>query len=245
MQGNDTRSRIGEYLRAHWFQLGLGAILLFVVFKKDMSFQINLNAPERQLEEESSQPVHRREPERKREIFTEKTSQESPVNTGEISRMELSPLSFGSPSKSYLERLKAVDDATRRAYLSRFARVAQGEQKKYGVPSSVLLATALLMSQAGESEAARKGNNHFALHCSPDWQGESGQYSGACLRHYENAWTSFRDCSLFLTTGSNARLCPEGGNYKEWAKALGKMGFPGGDDFAGQLIQVIEGMGMQ
>lgn len=244
MQGNDTRSRIGAYVRTHWFQLGLGAILLFVVFKKDLSFQINLNAPGRIEEEESSQPVRRQDPERKREIFTEKTSEET-RSAGELSRMELTPLSFGSTSKSYLERLGAIGDADKRAYLNRFARVAEGEQKKYGVPASVLLASAMLMSQAGTSDAARKGNNHFALPCTPDWKGESGQYSGACLRHYENAWTSFRDCSFFLTTGPNARLCPDNSNYKAWAKAVGKMGFPGGDDFSDQLVKVIETFGLQ
>jgi len=244
MQGNDTRSKIGEYVRTHWFQIGLGAILLFVVFKKDLSFQINLNAPETIEEEESSQPVRRKDPEPKREIFTEKASEETRPSS-EVSRMELAPLSFGSASKTYFQRLTAVDDASKRAYLNRFVRVAQGEQKKYGVPANVLIATAMLMSQAGESEAAKKGNNHFALHCTQDWKGESGQYSGDCLRHYENAWTSFRDCSLFLTTGQNARLCPDNNNYKEWAKALGKMGFPGGADFEGQLIQVIEAFGLQ
>ncbi len=244
MQGNDTHSKIGAYLRTHWFQFGLGAILLFVVFKKDLSFQINLNAPDGIEEEESSQPVRRKDPERKREIFTEKASETTPP-AGEVSRMELTPLSFGSASKTYLQRLAAVDDADKRAYLTRFAQVAQGEQKKYGVPASVLLATAMLMSQAGSSEPARKGNNHFALHCTQDWKGESGQYSGVCLRHYANAWTSFRDCSLFLTTGPNARLCPDNTNYKEWAKALGNMGFPGGADFPGQLLTVIETFGLQ
>ncbi len=244
MQGNDTRSKIGTYVRTHWFQLGLGAILLFVVFKKDLSFQINLNAPGHIEEEESSQPVRRKDPERKREIFTEKAT-DATGSAGELSRMELTPLSFGGASKTYLQRLASIDDATKRAYLSRFARVAQGEQKKYGVPASVLLATAMLMSQAGASEAALKGNNHFSLPCTQDWKGDSGQYSGACLRHYENAWTSFRDCSFFLTTGPNARLCPDNNNHKEWAKALGKMGFPGGADFPDQVVTVIETFGLQ
>lgn len=244
MQGNDTRSKIASYVRTHWFQLSLGAILLFVVFKKDLSFQINLNAPVKVEEDESSQPVRRKDPERKREIFTEKAS-EPTSSSGELSRMDLTPLSFGSTSKTYLQRLASVDDATKRAYLNRFERVAQGEQKKYGVPASVLLATAMLMSQAGSSEATLKGNNHFSLPCTPDWKGDSGQYSGACLRHYENAWTSFRDCSLFLTTGPNARLCPDNNNHKKWAAALEKMGFPSGADFPNQVVTVIETFGLQ
>lgn len=241
MQANDTVSRISEYARSHWFQIGVVAILLFVVFKKDLSFQINLNAPKQteQEEEESRQPVRREESLQKREVFTERVAAPETKNS-DVSRMDIAPLSLGKTSKTALERLASVDDGVKRAYLQRFAKVAQGEQKKYGVPASVLLATAMLMSQAGESEAARNGNNHFALPCTSDWKGTNGQYGGKCLRHYENAWTSFRDCSFFITTGANAQFCPKDGSDQDWAKALGKMGFAGGENFAGQVLRVIE-----
>ena len=64
---------------------------------------------------------------------------------------------------------------------------------------------------------------------------------GKCFRTYENAWTSFRDHSYYITTGRMAALKKlKDADYKAWAKALEKADFSNDEDFAAQLIMVVE-----
>ena len=63
-----------------------------------------------------------------------------------------------------------------------------------------------------------------------------------CYRRYEKAWTSFRDHSVFVTSGkfSDLRRCGET-NFKDWAKGLERLGYPStGGHLADDLIKIIE-----
>ena len=85
------------------------------------------------------------------------------------------------------------------------------------------------------------GNNHFGLPCTTNWNGESATYNDACYRHYENAWTSFRDHSLYLTTGSTKNLVRLGStDYKAWAEAMDKVSIFEIEGLADKLIKIIE-----
>ena len=53
------------------------------------------------------------------------------------------------------------------SYVKRFAKVAQGEMHKYGIPASITLAQGLLESNAGKSPLANKYNNHFGINAFP------------------------------------------------------------------------------
>ena len=109
----------------------------------------------------------------------------------------------------------------------------------------MLLGTAYLHSLAGENEWTRTANNHFALKCTYDWKGNTHHQANNCYRQYESAWMSFRDNSLLLTTGEYATLQSLGStNYKAWAQKLEKMGYSPLDNFAKQLIYVIEFYGL-
>ena len=71
------------------------------------------------------------------------------------------------------------------------------------------------------------------------------QQEGNCYRKYESAWMSFRDNSLLLTTGEYASLRSLGStDYKAWANQLDKMGYSPLDNFAAQLIHIIEHYGL-
>ena len=234
------------YLKKHWFKATLLAIVLFVVFKKDLSFQINLNTPvlHEQVKPQSPGPVQSVKEESSQEAFTENLEQPVEAKTSSvIDRFKFSPLgqSFKREESIY-EKLNEVDDDRVAAYIKRFARVAVMEQKKYDIPASIILGNALLLSKAGQSELSMEGNNHFALRCTNNWEGETGRYSKECFRHYENAWTSFRDHSLYLTTGAmGAQLKGlQGNQYKNWARALEKAGFEKGKGYGRQLILVIQ-----
>lgn len=115
-----------------------------------------------------------------------------------------------------------VDQATAAAFLKRFASVAVSERKKFGVPASVLLATAFLNSHIGLNDAALEANNFFGLPCSNDWEGESVSLAEHCFRKYETPWASWRDFSIYLSSqewfGSLRQTA--GKDWHKWVKGL-------------------------
>ena len=242
------KTELLTYLKANWFKVSLAAILVFVALKKDLSFHINLNSPVevgQPLPEESSptQPVTE-DVEERGKAFTEQVDQKvEPKTASTIDRLDFLPFSKSKTKrKKAYDHLNQVDASLRVAYIKRFTHVALSEQKKFGIPASITLGNSLLISRAGQKELSKEGNNYFAIPCTSDWQGESGVYDHQCFRHYENAWTSFRDHSLYLTTGEMARNFQglDSGAYKKWAQALEKADYSSEKDFAKQLIQVIQ-----
>lgn len=240
------KQQILLYVKKNWFKISLGILLLFLVLKKDFSFQINLSAPsEQEIPVQEEQPyLPKAEKPGKRETFTDKLSEENlslehpPVEE----TFDISPFAHLGASDNTLEnQLKRVDIELVKAYIKRFAHVAENEQVKFKIPASVTLANALLQSQAGQHDLAKNNNNNFGLLCTKDWIGATVDWQGKCFRDYENAWTSFRDHSLFLTTGPNTPFQQLGEeNYKAWAKALEKINFAGQKNIANQIIHTIE-----
>lgn len=236
MKQEGTFGKLLAYVSHNWFKIGVVLLVVFAVFKKDMSFNIKLNNPGPQQEEPVQKPA-KQESKRTTERYTDAgTALSSRTDKFDISNI------FGSGSTQAIDALTNIDESQVNAYINRFAKVARGEQKKFGIPKSIILANALLHSKAGRNEAAKQGHNHFTLKCSTDWQGSRGDYDGVCLRHYENAWTSFRDHSLYLTTGDIGRAIQQSapGNYKEWAEAIQHAKAFDDKNIADQLVQVIE-----
>ena len=48
-------------------------------------------------------------------------------------------------------------------YISKYSDLAIQHQKKYRIPASITLAQGLLESGAGQSDLARRSNNHFGI----------------------------------------------------------------------------------
>jgi len=134
----------------------------------------------------------------------------------------------------------------REAFIQRFGDVAKAEQEKFGIPASIVLGNALLIGKAGESMPVKLGLNFFGLPCTEDWQGEKGEIEGRCYRYYESAWMSFRDHSLFITTGKFSSLRTlKGQPYAEWAEALEKAGFQPVPEYAMQVKKVVRQYGLE
>lgn len=244
MSGQPTSNLLTQFVRMHWFKISLVAFLLFLIFKKDFSFTINLNAP---APTETTLPPARKpvlqDPPAKRETFTEQTKQQIMTPAPESSVMDRFDFSsiIGGTDRQLQHDLYQVDPEIVAVYVQRFGRVARTEQKKFGIPASIILANALLNSQAGQNQAATKANNHFGLPCTPDWMGEKWESKDSCYRAYENAWTSFRDHSFYLTTGKFSTLRQlDKQDYKAWAKALEEKSYSKNKDLGKQLIEVIE-----
>ena len=247
MQSTIINDRVIPYIRTNWFKLLMVSLILFVFISKDFSFSINFNSPD-PVEEEMAPPkegAHQKKSGKKPPQMTVKqdlAQTQAPAKT-KFDMLELPSISIkgGEPMVNEKVEFFAIDGMTVNAYITRFGKVAVNESKKFGVPASIILGNALLHSSAGTRNMAIAGNNHFALPCTTNWRGESGTYDDACYRHYENAWTSFRDHSLYLTTGSTTHLVKLGPvDYKAWASAMEKVSVFEMDQLETRLIAIIE-----
>jgi len=226
------------------------SLIAFVFLRKDLSFSFNLNSPLEGQDQEHvplKEEVHQNKLETKPKPsakMTDVAKAGSNNNNNTTSLFDMIDIPFigkGKVVKVAEPEIRGIDEAAKQAYINRFANVAINERKKYGIPSSIILANALLHSFAGQRDMSVNGNNHFALPCVVGWKGGSGTYNDACYRHYENAWTSFRDHSLYVTTGPNQKLPALGKkDYKAWAKGLEKSKSFDIDNLAATLISIIE-----
>ena len=127
-------------------------------------------------------------------------------------------------------------------YVERFAKVAQVEQKKYGIPASITLAQGILESAAGKSTLAAEHNNHFGIKCwcrhHKDCVPFADDAPSDRFKRYSSAWESFRHHSIFVT---KMRIkVTKGANYKQWAVALKKAGYATKKTYAEDLIGIVQ-----
>lgn len=227
------------YAKRYWFQLSIVAIVLYTLTNKDFSFQVNMNNPEIENSINKTNPSPQKEKESK-ELITSNSSNPK-VAKSEASFFSKIPFIGGGTSSKKKSELPQIDESIVASYIRRFAHVAINERKKYGVPSSIIIANALFHSYAGKRDMTLNGNNHFSIPCTTDWSGSNGNYAGNCFRHYENAWASFRDHSLYVTSGKYEKLRQlESTDYKGWAKNMEHQGFSNFDDLEENLIKLIE-----
>lgn len=138
--------------------------------------------------------------------------------------------------------------ARQQAYIRRFAKVAQSEMEKYGIPASIKLAQGLLESDAGKSPIARQNNNHFGIkcfsrncrkgHCS-NFQDDTHK---DFFRIYPSAWESYRAHSLMLQQNDRYQslfsLPP--GDYRAWAHGLSEAGYATDPEYPEKVVRLIE-----
>lgn len=131
-------------------------------------------------------------------------------------------------------------------YISKYSVLAVKHQKAYRIPASITLAQGLLESGAGQSDLARRSNNHFGIKCHSDWRGgrvyHDDDLRGECFRKYKEVEESYEDHSRFLA--DRPRYAPlfdlNIKDYKGWAKGLQKCGYATDRAYANKLIKVIE-----
>ncbi len=132
------------------------------------------------------------------------------------------------------------------AYIEQYKDIAIQEMKRTGIPASITLAQAILESSSGESELAKKSNNHFGIKCKLDWKGETVFHDDdskqECFRAYPDVNSSFKDHSDFLKTRPNYaplfQLDPV--DDSAWAYGLKKAGYATAFDYPKKLLKVID-----
>ena len=150
-------------------------------------------------------------------------------------------LTMQSQSVFSQNKSKAVMD-----YIEKYKDVAMREMQEHKIPASITLAQGLLESGNGNSELAKKSNNHFGIKCHKDWTGKRTYHDddekGECFRVYESPEDSYRDHSVFLKKGQRYAFLfdLEITDYKGWAKGLKKAGYATLPVYANVLIKLIE-----
>ncbi|MDD3078920.1 MAG: glucosaminidase domain-containing protein [Paludibacter sp.] len=130
-------------------------------------------------------------------------------------------------------------------YIQSYYKLAQIQQREYGIPTSITLAQGLLESGAGQSDFVKSSNNHFGIKCH-DWTGDKVYHDddqqGECFRKYDKVLDSYEDHSLFLKNRPRYaflfELSPT--DYEGWAHGLKKAGYATDPAYAYKLISIID-----
>lgn len=143
-------------------------------------------------------------------------------------------------ASAQLKRNRAYED-----YFNQWAEVAMQQMIQYRIPASITLAQGVLESAAGKSELALRANNHFGIKCN-GWTGRRSYHDdderGECFRAYDNAYQSYVDHSVFLSTSQRYRRLFDlkRTDYVGWAKGLKACGYATSPTYATKLIEIIE-----
>ena len=87
---------------------------------------------------------------------------------------------------------------TRSEYIRKYQLLAISEMNRSGIPASIKMAQACLESADGNSEMARKSNNHFGIKCKRNWTGDKGQSGSVAVGPYVRV--NLIDCRDFTNT---------------------------------------------
>ncbi len=206
-----------QFFKTNWFPLAVVIVILAAIVKRNLAWP--------GTDAGKSHPG------------TEKLT-----NTGVVAAIGESQAALFTWSDRTSVDLPNIPESVAIPFLQRFGRVVVGEQEKFGIPASILLACAYVNSFSGQRDWAFQFHNYFALGCSPDWTGATETTGGVCIRRYEKAWDSFRDFSKCLSGRDDfadmRQSC--GKDWKAWVKVLGAKKISDVSDFGTQLEQVIE-----
>lgn len=135
---------------------------------------------------------------------------------------------------------------TTEEYIKAYKDIAIKKQKEYKIPASITLAQGILESGSGNSNLAKKANNHFGIKCHKGWTGKTyymdDDAKDECFRKYKKVEDSYRDHSKFLTQRGRYSFLFEyrTTDYKKWAYGLKKAGYATNPKYPQLLIKIIE-----
>lgn len=141
-------------------------------------------------------------------------------------------------------------------YIDAYKDIAIREMERAGIPASIKLAQGILESNAGQSDLARRANNHFGIKCGDNWNGKTmhkkdddydatGKLVESCFRVYRTVEAGYVAHSEFLRDpkknyryGFLFQLDPT--DYERWAYGLKKAGYATSATYPEKLIDLIE-----
>lgn len=199
------------FLSKNWFYIGL-ALLGLVYFRKELRNYVGVDAVRR----------------------TQVTDSNTENNA-------TAALGVPSVQTTMVGIFPEVDEEVERVFLTRFSKVVQTEQGKFGIPASVLLALAYVNSFAGKRALSRTHFNYFALPCGAGWDGRKVEIGSYCYRKYETAWESFRNASSSISATRWAQeLIEANADSVDWVNGLVKYGYSDVRDADRLMVSVIQ-----
>lgn len=142
--------------------------------------------------------------------------------------------------------LFATSQMSRQEYIQRYQILAIEEMNRSGIPASITMAQGILESGDGNSELARKSNNHFGIKCKGSWKGKKVYYDddekNECFRKYKTVEESYLDHTNFLMENQrySSLFNLKTTDYKGWARGLKKAGYATAKTYDKRLIEIIE-----
>lgn len=253
------------WAKKNWIKLSAIILLLFLIVKKDIKFEIYLMAPKDKKEQkemftstmQASAPTQLNVAQMttpvpvKKEIIVPEITVVSRNNLDASKFANISVLlqpSLFTTYKNQVDKLN-VKKANCENYVNKFKATAIAEMQKFGIPASITLAQGLLESDAGFSTLAKRNRNHFGMkcfsrscakgHCSNHTDDSHKDF----FRKYKSNWESYRAHSKLLQKKRYKSLHSFGTkDYKSWAHGLKKAGYATDKRYAEKLIKIIEEM---
>ncbi len=233
-----------------WGKIGLAVIIAYIFLCKDISIDLEFTNDAAQSAQhiaasagnafsDAPRAVNtslKEEPARKKAPKKQKTDSNA-ANT-------FSNMPFDGELDS--EAKKAEKIKKMKAYVKQYAKYAQAEMAKHGIPASITLAQGLLESDAGESRLAVDNNNHFGIKCFSRTckRGHCSNFTDDThkdfFRKYKSPSESFKAHSALLQ-GSRYKFLYQyrDDDYVSWAKGLKSAGYATDPNYAGKLINLI------
>lgn len=238
----DALCRAWNWIQRNWFRGALSFLFMFALARRDIALSVSLDPRQTPL------PVSKTVA----EVVPVQTGQERPLNVSLLQPVKTpAQKKKAQPAKAAPKTAPVrIEPDTRKrqeAYARRYAALAQGEMKRYGIPASITLAQGILEANAGASPLATTANNHFGMKC----------FSKSCrrghcrnfeddshkdfFRIYPNVWESYRAHSILLQKPRYKSLykLPKK-DYTAWAHGLKKAGYATDPGYAEKLIGLIE-----
>ena len=146
--------------------------------------------------------------------------------------------------------IKRITDAKvdTKAFIDTYAVIAMEQQRKYGIPSSVILAQMALESKWGTSDLARLHNNFFGIKCSKKWLDSGKPY--ACqdddkpnekFCSYNNVLESIDDHSRLLKS-KKYKKCHKykDDDHHNWLRAIKSSGYASDKNYVSSCESIIK-----
>lgn len=253
---------IPDFIVIHWSKILVFSLVAVLLWHKDLSFQIDLNTASPIAMADTAPLASQASPLAFSLDFLTDLLPIETVSTTSLKNLAVSVAEKENLANTYSNMIfpqeqnvsaipaakKSAKRKKQEAYIQRFAKVAQAEMQKYGIPASIKLAQGLIESNAGDSRLSQRNNNHFGMKCFSRKckKGHCSNFTDDShkdfFRIYPSAWDSYRAHSLMLQGKRYRHLRQLGNDYKAWAHGLKKAGYATDKRYAEKLIHLIQSL---
>ncbi|MFT6000226.1 MAG: flagellum-specific peptidoglycan hydrolase FlgJ [Neolewinella sp.] len=201
--------------RLTWFRIGLMGLVVFVFTQKQVDVTVSMGKEGLAIGQADG----------RHSAVTAGSTAAANTSTASMSLLPVSGKETSPMTAGAAWDVNDLDAATVRSYVNRFERVAKGEEVKFNVPAPANMALAILFSNAGQANAAKRDNNHFGTFT------DNG--------YYDNAWMNWRAHSERLNKRF-PELSNNSVNYQQWIAALAKTNYSSDGKLVDKVMDIVE-----